>query len=111
VGAHCFAFQSAGHTIPPGHFVCHHCDNPGCVNPAHLFAGTAKQNSQDRDHKGRHRATPGELNGRSRFSEQDILYIRKHYVKGCNTKDLAQMFNCHPNVILNIIKRKTWRHV
>lgn len=39
--------------FPRGMFACHHCDNPPCVNPDHLFVGTAKDNAMDAKRKGR----------------------------------------------------------
>lgn len=41
--------------IPKGMFICHHCDNPKCINPNHLYMGTPKDNAQDCVRRGRHR--------------------------------------------------------
>ncbi len=51
--AHRFAYEQAYGPLPTGAYACHTCDTPGCVNPAHLFAASAAENTRDMCAKGR----------------------------------------------------------
>lgn len=56
VDTHRLSYEVFVKPIPPGLDVLHECDNPGCIEPKHLKAGTSEQNSADMVSKGRHLA-------------------------------------------------------
>ncbi len=72
--AHRIAYYLCNGLIPKDKFICHRCDNPKCVNPQHLFAGTPLENTQDRDKKDR-RKDPGKHKKNS--SSYWGVYLRK----------------------------------
>lgn len=107
--AHRFSLKQTGVDIA-GKFVCHQCDNPRCVNPAHLFVGTANSNNQDRAAK---------LRGYRKLNREQVLYIREHGTKGVgqgqtgisNVTALSKKFNISVNAIYDILGRKTYKHI
>jgi predicted DNA-binding protein (UPF0251 family) len=66
--AHRTMFLMTYGPIPPGLFICHHCDNPPCCNPSHLYLGTNADNAQDAKRKGR--TATGDRNGMRRHPER-----------------------------------------
>lgn len=113
-GAHQFSARAlAGYEINPGDQVCHCCDNPSCCNPNHLFIGSTQQNTKDRDLK--NRTAKGSKVGTSKFTEQQVEYIRQRYhaVNGRRgiLTELANEFNVTVTPIWSICHRKGWRHL
>ena len=111
-GAHRASWKLANGIIPVGMLVCHHCDNPGCVNPSHLFLGTDSDNSRDRENKGRGRDTRGENHGYNKLTNIDIIAIRHWLNDGRWTqRKIARAFEVTPSTICYIKSGHIWSHV
>lgn len=107
--------------IPEGLHVLHRCDNPRCVNPAHLFLGTHLDNMRDRDAKGRG-AVPdatgikrdpdtvlrGEEAPAAKLTEEDVRYIK---ASGATAKAIARDLGVSHWAIYDIRAGRTWTHV
>lgn len=108
---HRYAWTLARGAIPDGMCVCHHCDNPPCINPEHLFLGTRKDNSDDMYRKGRGRKSVGSGHWYSKFSDEDVRRIREAYLFGARQVDLAAAYGVHQTAISTVVRRQNWRHV
>lgn len=112
VRAHRFAYERAFGPIHDGLHVCHSCDNPKCVNPAHLFLGTAKDNIHDAVKKGRMKGfasnQQGENNRNAKLTSCSVAEIRKLFCSGVSRLDLSKMFDVHYNTVKAIIRGETW---
>lgn len=96
-----------------GQDVLHHCDNPICCNPAHLFIGTHLDNMRDRRSKGRAASTQGILNGRAKLTAEDVIAIRAAYKPNTrnNVRDLAITFGLSRRSVYEIGRRLKWAHL
>jgi hypothetical protein len=111
--------------IPPGLLVLHHCDVPHCVNPAHLFLGTQKDNMQDAKAKGRvrsvnpsgdahwtrkrpERLARGERHGSAKLTADQVREIRERYASGVPQKHLVNDYSVSKSQISKILLGRSW---
>lgn len=101
--------------IPKGMNVCHSCDNPACINPAHLWLGTQSQNIRDCVAKGRYvvNTAPrlGEQNNWAKVTEDQVCEMRARFRQGEQKKVIAKDFGMSPTNAGDIIRGITWKHV
>ncbi len=112
--AHRLAWEIERGPIPVGMYVCHHCDNPPCVNPAHLFLGTPRDNMRDMWRKGRRLPTVkrGEEHASSVLTAESVMEIRHAYAEGRgNSYQLAARFGVTPTAVGFVIRGKVWTHL
>ena len=113
ISAHRFSYQLVKGSIPDGMFICHHCDNPGCVRVDHLFMGTPSDNIQDALIKGRlvFPDNHGEKSGHSKLMENDVYEIRRLHSLGIKQNLLAKLWRIGKPQVNRIVNRKHWRHI
>lgn len=94
--------------------VCHHCDNPVCVNPEHLFLGTDKDNSDDKIKKDRH--AYGQRLPQTKLKEADVLEIVRRcknnkWKQNGRTKAVAAEFGICQDNVYAILNGRSWSHL
>ena len=115
--AHRLSYEIFIGPIPEGMMVCHKCDNPGCVNPHHLFLGTCLDNVRDMISKGRKRqaspdklSSPGESNPASKLTRVLVDEIRERYAKSNHSQQsLADAYGVSQSTVSNIIRNTNWK--
>lgn len=115
--AHRLSFLLHKGEIGAGADICHHCDNPRCVNPDHLFIGTRVENMQDMARKGRGtggREMPvhrGVRNSQAKITERDVRRIRKLVLAGVSNREIGRIFGLSGVQIGHIASGRHWGHV
>ena len=120
--AHRVSYELFKEPIPNGYEVIHTCDNPFCVNPDHLLAGTHTDNMVDAKTKGRIKGgfyniskknrPLGEKHGQSKLTDNNVREIRRLYeVEGIGVTEIARRYNMGHAQIGAIAHRKAWIHI
>lgn len=118
VYAHRFSWAMANGPIPDGYEVCHRCDNPPCVNPAHLFLGTHAENMRDARQKGRALGRAdlprprGEQVNTAKLTAESVREIVARFRSGeTNKSALAREYGVTHHMVRLIVTGRAWRHV
>lgn len=107
--AHRVAYALVYGPIPAGMEVCHDCDTPACVRPAHLFLGTHADNMRDRRAKGRY--SIGAANPNARLTEEKVLIVWRLKAEGLSHSRIAKTVGAAREAVRDILSGRTWRHV
>lgn len=113
--AHRMSFELHHRALDDGEQACHSCDNPPCVNPGHLFAGTQLDNMRDMIRKGRRRpdsvSPRGEDHPAAKLTEGKVLAIRAAARSGVTRRELAERYGVSQGCIDGVVSRRKWGHV
>jgi hypothetical protein len=114
VATHRFAYSLAFGPVPDGLWVLHHCDNPPCCNPTHLWLGTHQDNVNDKMAKGRDRNNPrtGERHPAAKLTPALIRDARQRVARQeRTTRQLSKEYGVHEGTLSRAIRGKSWKEV
>lgn len=106
--AHRVSYEVHNGTIPAGKMVLHECDNPACVNPAHLVLGDNAKNMQDMILRGRGNKANGVRVNTAKLTPESIVVIRQSSI---SRKELAMKFGVSPGTIYRARAGKSWKQL
>lgn len=109
--AHRVAWKLAWKDDPGELSVLHSCDNPPCVNPAHLFLGNQATNMRDMAQKKRANPCRGSSNGNSKLSGAQIREIQEQLSSGLLLREVADLHHISISQAHRIRHRLTWKHL
>ena len=111
--AHRISWEIHNGPIPVGKNVLHTCDNPPCVNPAHLYVGTKKDNALDRSSRGRGRENrqQGEANTNAKLTEAEAKAVIALLATGRSQMEVGRMLGISQQQVSRIANRRSWAHV
>jgi hypothetical protein len=111
IGAHRFIYKCINGIIPDKICICHKCDNPGCVNPYHLWPGTKIDNNKDMFNKGRN--VKGEMKGNTKLTGEQVKQILIDIYNNVysNIREICIGYNISKSVIIPILDGKNWKHI
>lgn len=109
--AHRISYRLHYGDIPQGQEVMHVCDNPPCVNPAHLKTGTHRENIRDMLEKKRGRSPVGTQSPNAKITPEAVRQIRTLSKQGVHQKLIAKRFGITQSTVSKVVLRLAWRHV
>jgi hypothetical protein len=107
--AHRVAYLLTRGEIPDNLCACHHCDNPPCVNPEHIFLGTRQDNNADAIRKGR--LLSGEAHPLHRLTHAEVQEMRSLHSRGETHRALGLRFGVSHTTVWSIAHFHHWRAV
>lgn len=108
-GVHRVSYEMHKGEIPKGAYVLHRCDNRCCVNPLHLFVGTALDNRIDMQGKKRH--VHGERVNTAKLTELQVIEIYALSDGGMGSPSIGKKYGISTTMAWNIKTGRSWSHL